>query len=174
MGAYMLIGIGFLMVAICASIIIYQLFFRYRKKHIGSGNIFYVWTGGASLQSINVPDKLQDNVRILMNKSHENPWIIDCIIVHDFTNRENPASHKILVLGMPVGYLDEENALALKREKDELGIHSGIIYSKAYFVKNADNAMESIVIDLPNAAKLSKVLSPRSFEHSLEKFLKLK
>lgn len=170
----MLVGLGFLVLAVCSSIIIYKVFFAYRKKHIGSGNIFYLTTNGTYQESLEISAQHQDNLQVLMLKITEQEYVQEGILVHEFTNKSSPFAHKILVKGMPVGHLDAQVAEELQKEKIELGIHSGVIYCKVHMRKNAQGKVESVTVDLPKIAQLSKVLSNRSFEHSAEKFSRLK
>lgn len=165
--------LGLLAIMAAISAIVYKLFFSFRKKHIGSGNIFYVCKD-STFEEILETDKIhQENLHILTARLAEESVVKDGIIVHDFTNRESPFVHKILVNGMPIGHLKASTAEALKQEKDELGIHSGLIYCKVKIVRNPNNKIIA-ALDLPNIDRLAKVLSNQSFEHSAEKFSKLK
>lgn len=163
--------LGLFAIAACISIIVYKLFFSFRKKHIGSGNIFYACTDGKFEETLISNPAHQDNLRVLMAKAEESTMIKDAILVHEFTNKASPYAHKILVSGMPVGYLSEITAEALQQEKISLGIHSGIIYSNVRMTKDKDQNI-SVALDLPPINQLAKVLSNRSFEDSLLKFSK--
>ncbi len=166
--------LGFLALAIILSIIVYKVFFGLRKKHIGSGNIFYISTGGKFSENIEITQQFSDNLRVLTQKNNEQTMTQEAILVHEFTNKHNQLAHKILVQGMPIGYLNAETAAALKKEKDELGIHAGVIYTKVQLIKDEQGKVASISVDIPPINILSKVLSNRSYEHSLARFLKIK
>lgn len=165
--------LGLLAIMGVISAIVYKLFFSFRKKHIGAGNIFYVCANGAFDEGLETEQIHQENLRILTARSTDTVTIKDGIITHDFMNRESPSIQKILVNGMPVGHLKPSVSQALKQEKDELGIHSGLIYCKVKIIKDHNNTMQ-VMLDLPPIDRLAKVLSNRSFEHSAEKFSKLK
>lgn len=166
--------VGFLALAMVLSIVVYKVFFAFRKKHIGSGNIFYVCTDGQFQNTLERSKDQNDNLRILAAKLESGISIQEAILVHEFTNREQPFAHKVLVQGMPVGYLQQSIAEALKQEKEALGIHASVIYSKVKITTNQAGKVDIVAIDLPPIHLLSKVLSNRSFEHSLEKYLKLR
>lgn len=167
-----ILGLFAIMAAISA--IVYKVFFGLRKKHIGSGNIFYVCTDGQFNESLESNKLHQENLSIVTVKQNEEVAIYDAILTHEFTNKDYSFAHKVLVGGMPIGYLSHEVAQALKQEKDELGIHAGVIYSKVRIIKDKAGKIQSVAIDLPSVEALAKVLSNRSFEHSLEKFEKYK
>ncbi|GAA5097909.1 hypothetical protein [Wohlfahrtiimonas larvae] len=165
--------LGLLAIMAVISAIVYKLFFSFRKKHIGSGNIFYVCANGAFNEDLDTEKVHQENLHILTAGSTETVNIMDGMITQNILSRDNHAQHRILINGMPVGYLKTETAMALKQEKEELGIHSGLIYCKVKITKTQNNKMQA-TLDLPPISRLAKVLSNRSFEHSAEKFSKLK
>lgn len=165
--------LGLLAIMAAISAIVYKLFFSFRKKHIGSGNIFYVCANGTFNEALDIEKVHQENLHILTARSTETVNIMDGMITQNILSRDNHAQHRILINGMPVGYLKAETAMALKQEKEELGIHSGLIYCKVKITKDPSNKMQA-TLDLPPIDRLSKVLSNRSFEHSTEKFSKLK
>lgn len=165
--------LGLLAIMAAISAIVYKLFFSFRKKHIGSGNIFYVCANGTFNEALDIEKVHQENLHILTARSTETVNIMDGMITQNILSRDNHAQHRILINGMPVGHLKAETAMALKQEKEELGIHSGLIYCKVKITKDPSNKMQAI-LDLPPIDRLSKVLSNRSFEHSTEKFSKLK
>ena len=165
--------LGLLAIMAVISAIVYQLFFSFRKKHIGSGNIFYVCANGAFNEVLDTEKVHQENLQIITARSTETVSIMDGMITQNILSRDNHAQHRILINGMPVGHLKAETAHALKQEKEELGIHSGLIYCKVKITKNPNGTMQA-AIDLPEIDRLAKLLSNRSFEHSAEKFSKLK
>ncbi len=166
-----ILGLFAIMAAISA--IVYKLFFSFRKKHIGSGNIFYVCANGAFNEVLETEKIHQENLCILTARSTETVNIMDGMITQNILSRDNHAQHRILINGMPVGHLRTETAQALKQEKEELGIHSGLIYCKVKITKDLNNKMQA-TLDLPPIERLAKVLSSQSFEHSAVKFSKLK
>lgn len=165
--------LGLLAIMAAISAIVYKLFFSFRKKHIGSGNIFYVCANGTFNEALDIEKVHQENLHILTARSTETVNIMDGMITQNILSRDNHAQHRILINGMPVGHLTTETAQALKQEKEELGIHSGLIYCKVKIIKDQNNIMQA-TLDLPPIDRLSKVLSNCSFEHSTEKFSKLK
>ncbi len=165
--------LGLLAIMAAISAIVYKLFFSFRKKHIGSGNIFYVYANGAFDEVLETEKVHQENLQIITARSNEIVNIMDGMITQNILSRDNQAQHRILINGMPVGHLKAETAMALKQEKEELGIHSGLIYCKVKITKDQNNKMQA-TLDLPPIECLAKVLSSQSFEHSAEKFSKLK
>ena len=165
--------LGLLAIMAAISAIVYKLFFSFRKKHIGSGNIFYVCANGAFNEVLETEKVHQENLQIITARSTETVNIMDGMITQNILSRDNHAQHRILINGMPVGHLKAETAQSLKQEKEELGIHSGLIYCKVKITKGQNNKMQA-TLDLPPIDRLSKVLSSQSFDHSAEKFSKLK
>lgn len=165
--------LGLLAIMAAISAIVYQLFFSFRKKHIGAGNIFYVCADGAFSEVLETETIHQENLHILTARLTDAENIMDGMITQNILSRDDQTQHRVLINGMPVGYLKAATAMALKKEKEALGIHSGVIYCKVRMSKNQNNTIQ-IALDLPPIQRLSKILSNRSFEHSAEKFSKLK
>ena len=154
--------LGLLAIMAAISAIVYKLFFSFRKKHIGSGNIFYVCANGTFNEALDIEKVHQENLHILTARSTETVNIMDGMITQNILSRDNHAQHRILINGMPVGHLttgeEVSNIEDIQTAKGDFVQDAEIESSEVIFSKELTDYVENARKEWRNSYKQNNEL----------------